>query len=500
MLSPQSEINECEREGALQRLGIEAAFSNTTAALTTGAILAAFALHLGANNFTIGLLAAIPFLTQIAQLPAIWLIERYRARKRIAVISSVIGRSMLGVMALLPFAEGLALPGLFATTLILCLMGAIGGCAWNAWMRDLTPDERMGRVFARRTLYATVTLMIAGLAAGIGLQFSGSDAERLDLTFSILYLAGCISGMISAAIAARLPEPRMSNRVENRIRLWKIVRAPLANRNFRQLMIFICWWQFAVNLATPFFTVFFINSLGYGMGFVMVLTIVSQIANALMLGNWGRLTDRFNNRSVLMVSAPVYIFCIVAMIGASQFAYTDGRDAWLIALHILMGSSLGGTTLAMTNIALKLSPRGESTAYIATSGLASSVAAGSAPIIGGLLADFFAVRQLAVSVNWTNPDATFALFALELNHWDFFFLLSGIVGLIALHRLSSVEEAGDIEQKQMVRQIFAQTRSSINNLSTVPGLRALTEIPESIFRDAKVHARWLRIKQSAGVE
>jgi MFS family permease len=498
MLSPKAHISEAERDKALQRLGIEAAFSNTTAALTTGAILAAFALHLGANNFTIGVLAAIPFLTQIAQLPTILLIERLRARKKIAVLSSIIGRTMLGLMALLPFAGAYALAGLFTTTLILCIMGAVGGCAWNAWLRDLTPDDRMGRVFARRTVYATVTLMIAGLAAGVGLQLSGDDNQQRNLTFSALYLVGCVSGMISAAIAARLPEPQMPVLGDRAVRLWSIVRAPLANQNFRKLIIFICWWQFAVNLATPFFTVFLVNSLGYGMGFVMLLTIISQLANALTLSNWGRLTDRFNNRSVLLVSAPTYIFCIVAMIGASQIAHADGRSAWLIGLHLLMGASLGGTTLAMTNIALKLSPRGESTAYIATSGLLSALAAGSAPIIGGLVADFFAVRQLAVSVSWTNPDATFALLELNLNHWDFFFLLSGLVGLIALHRLSSVEEAGDIEQKQMVRQIFAQTRSSINNLSTVPGLRALTEIPESIFRDAKIRTRWLRMRQAAG--
>ena len=498
MLSPQSHVTDVERDRALQRLGIEAAFANTTAALTTGAILAAFALHLEANNFTIGLLAAIPFLAQIAQLPTIFLIEKTRARKKIAVVSSVVGRAMLGIMALLPFAGAYALPGLFVTALILCIMGAVGGCAWNAWLRDLTPDDRMGRVFARRTIYATVTLMIAGLAAGIGLQFSGNDMQQRSLTFSGLYFVGCVSGLISAGIAARLPEPQMPVRSENDVSLWSIVRAPLGNQNFRKLIIFICWWQFAVNLATPFFTVFLISSLGYGMGFVMLLTIVSQLANALTLSNWGRLTDRFNNRSVLMVSAPTYIFCIVAMIGASQFAQTDSRSAWLIGLHVLMGASLGGTTLAMTNMALKLSPRGESTAYIATSGLLSSMAAGSAPIIGGLVADFFAVRQLAISASWSDPDGTFALLSLNLNHWDFFFLVSGIVGIFALHRLSGVEEAGDIEQKQMLQQIFAQTRSSINNLSTVPGLRALTEIPESIIRDAKIRTRWLRMRQAAG--
>src|SRR3546814_10169881 len=82
MLSPQATIEPAELETGLKRLVIEALFSNTTAALTTGVVLTAFALHLGANNATIGLLAAIPFPTQLAQIPAIALVERLPSEER----------------------------------------------------------------------------------------------------------------------------------------------------------------------------------------------------------------------------------------------------------------------------------------------------------------------------------------------------------------------------------------------------------------------------------
>ena len=64
-LAPQLVVDEQEREAGLRRLIYEAAFSNAGAALTTGVILTAYALHLGANNFAIGLLAAIPFLAEV---------------------------------------------------------------------------------------------------------------------------------------------------------------------------------------------------------------------------------------------------------------------------------------------------------------------------------------------------------------------------------------------------------------------------------------------------
>ena len=54
--------------------------------ITTSAILVAFALALGANNFQIGILAAISFVMQIFQMPSIWLVEKLRHRKTMAVI------------------------------------------------------------------------------------------------------------------------------------------------------------------------------------------------------------------------------------------------------------------------------------------------------------------------------------------------------------------------------------------------------------------------------
>src|SRR3546814_17155836 len=99
MLSPQATIEPAELETGLKRLVIEALFSNTTAALTTGVVLTAFALHLGANNATTGLLAAIPSLTPLAQISAIALVERLRERNRIADLSSAFGRMMHGGMA-----------------------------------------------------------------------------------------------------------------------------------------------------------------------------------------------------------------------------------------------------------------------------------------------------------------------------------------------------------------------------------------------------------------
>jgi hypothetical protein len=112
-LAPQPQVDEKDCEAGLRRLQFEAAYSSATTALTSGVILTAFALHLGASNIVVGLLASAPFLSQLLQAPAVLLVERLRERKRIAVVSSIVGRSMLLLMAAAAF-----LPTATALTLV----------------------------------------------------------------------------------------------------------------------------------------------------------------------------------------------------------------------------------------------------------------------------------------------------------------------------------------------------------------------------------------------
>lgn len=493
-LAPQEAVSEVEQERGLKLLVIEAAFSSGTVALTSGVILTAFALHLGASNLWVGVLASAPFLTQLLQVPAILLVERLRTRKRIAVLTSIAGRLMLPIMAACAFFSGPGALLVFLLALyILCGLSAFGACAWNAWLRDLAPENRLGNVFARRTAWSSGISLVAGLAAAFILEQTPEGSQARSLAFAGMLVAGCLSGLVSARIVSRMPEPVMPPPGE-RLSLKELLRAPLSDQNFVRLMVFVTSWQFAVNFATPFFTVFIVRKLGFDVSLVMVLSALSQLANLLALRSWGRLSDRFSNKSVLLVAAPAYIFGIVAMIVASQ---TDSRSfviAWLGALHLLMGASVAGVTLASTNIALKLSPKGSATAYVATNALATATAAGLAPIIGGMMADFFAQRKLELLVRWSSPDGR-VVFPLGLSHWDFYFLISGIIGLYAVHRLSLVREAGEIERADMIGEVMAETRRTMRNISSVAGLRAATELPVSLIREARLGFRLIRAQR-----
>jgi len=58
---------------------------------------------------------------------------------------------------------------------------------------------------------------------------------------------------------------------------------PFKDNNFKNLLIFLGSWNFAVNLAAPFFTVYMLKRLQLGISLVIALTVLSQVMNLIFL-------------------------------------------------------------------------------------------------------------------------------------------------------------------------------------------------------------------------
>lgn len=462
-------------ERGLRRLMLDASFATIVGTLNSGVVLVAYALYLGATPGVIGLLAAVPFLTQLLQAPAVLLLERIRRRRLVAIASLLLARLALPLMAVLVFFDNraIALSLLVIGETIHCAFNAVAGCAWNSWIRDLVPEERLGRFFARRTIWATAIGVLGTAVAAGALELAGSGGDQ-RLVFFLLYIGGFIAGAISTWQLALVPEPEMATGPALRS-FGELFRQPLRDRNFVRLIRFLASWQFAANLAVPFFAIFFIQQLGYSPGFVLLLSIVSQLSNLVLLRQWGALTDRFANKTVLAFAAPLFILCIAAMALAAEMSGTT-RTVYLIVLHVLMGMTSAGVTLASSTVILKLAPRGSSHVYVATAALVSAAAAGSAPLLGGALAEFFRARELVIAVGWNAPSGLSAL-QLSFGWWQLFFLISAAIGLYALHRLSFVEERGDVPPREMLNHVLNTARRSVRNASTIAGLRAAVAFP-----------------------
>jgi MFS family permease len=474
LLGPKDRIDESDVQGGLQALLYDGVCSQVMGAFTGGAFLVAFALLLGASNSVIGLLAAVGPLTQILQIPAIFLVDRTGLRKALVVLSSFLSRLFWLVVAALPW---IVPSEQRATVLLICLflyfgLGTISGCAFNSWMRDFIPQNIMGSYFGKRLAIATATGAVLTLVAGFGIEVGKRVLADAHLPYSILFVLGSAAGLIGVYFLARIPEPRMAPHVPQG--LFKVLAEPFREYGFRRLLMFLGSWNFAVNLAAPFFVVYMVTRLNMSLGFVLSLSVLSQIINVVFFRIWGRLADRFSNKSVLAVSGWMFILSIFMWPFLTMPEKHILTIPLLVAIHLLAGVSTAGINLCAGNIALKAAPQGKATAYLAANALVNGIAASLAPILAGLAADGFARQELALSLRWTSSEAAdtvFDLSALSLRGLDFLFMIAVLFGVYAMHRLLAVREEGEVEEKVVLSELYGEVRKAVRHVSNVAGLR-----------------------------
>lgn len=481
--SDKEHLSEQEVQAGLQGVLKDGLCTQTMLTLTGGAFLVDFALLLGASNLLIGVLAAIPFLAQLVQVPTIYLVEKFRARRAICVLTSGLGRIFLLLTAAIPFfvSGATAVAALTLGLLLYAVFGAISGCSWNSWMRDLIPQERLGVFFAKRMALMAAFGVALNLASGFYVEwFEQAVAAPKAYGYAALFLAGAAAGLLGVYVISRIPEPRMPL-PEKHDTFFQLLQPPFQDKNFRRLIMFQSAWNFAINLAAPFFTVYMLTMLELDMRLIITLQVVSQMMNFIFFHLWGKISDRYSNKSVLGVSGPLYIICIFIF----TFTTLPGKYALtmplLLVIHVLIGIATAGVTLATGNIGLKLAPKGQATAYLAANSLVNSVAAGIAPIIGGNFVDLFSGYALSWTLKWQSPSGVITFETLDLQHWDFFFILACLFGLYAMHRLAKVKEVGEVEEEIVILELIAEARRFMLSLSTLAGLRSALLFPFSLL-------------------
>ncbi len=453
----------------------DAAWASLAGSLYGGVILVGFALSLGAGPLVIGLLAAIPFMAQASQLPAIVLVERIRQRRKIALTAVTLARVFILSLALIPYFafKDWQIPYLIVAEALIAILGSVGGCALNSWLHQLLAEEVLGAFFARRLFWGTTFACIGSLVAGVAVDW-WPFADPMG-AYSATFAFAALAGFLSCWFLARVHEPQMAA-AENPARMITEIRILFADVNFRRLLVFMASWNVASNIALPFLAVYLIQQLHYSLSVVTTLWVSSQIANALTIYLWGKLSDKFSNKAVLEVALPAYFMCVVGFVFSQLPGNAPVTLVLLYGLHIVMGAAAGGISLATGNLGLKLAPQGKGTAYLAAISLVGALAGGIAPIVGGALAEWLKAYELSFVVRWVSPHKTTELTMLAFAHWEFIFAISATLGLYVLHALSRIDEGAEVSERVVMQHFALEAVRTVNHLSSIGGLLGVLSI------------------------
>lgn len=481
-----------ERARGQRAMILEGIFSRAMEGMTGGVVLAGFAIALGATDFEIGLVAAIPFLAQLAHVPTVAYLARFRDRRVPAIAGAVGARLIFFAIATLPF---LSLPvrpiaALVPLLVAYATLATFGGGAWQVWVRELVPRESLGRYFGRRMAVLSAVGLLTVLGAGQFLQRWSGDPR---VAFAFLFALGGALGLVSAALLSRAPS-RPSEAMPSH-GFVTLLRKPFADPNYRRLLVFLGAWGFAANLALPFLSVMLLRTLGFGFGVVTILAAVSQLCNILGLRIWAPLTDRFGSKPILGLAGSVFL------VGMSLWAFfpkgaSTGTLVLAAFVHALLGFALAGLDVASTSVVMKLAREEEAPAYLASASVVKAIAAGAAPLLGGLLATLLADRRFSVRLAWTDPDGEGIVNALSFVGHEYLFLLSVILLLYALHRLLAFTEEGEAPPEQVVRAM----RREVGAVGSIAGMRQFAHAASYLVEAAYRFERSLDVRRALELE
>jgi len=485
---PKTDLSDEERAKGLKLVIWEGIPSLGYTSITTSGLLAAFALILGANNLQIGILAAIPFITQLLQIPGILIIEKLRRRKVMTLVTWTLAQLLWIPIALIPiFIET---PGGAAVSALLFIMAlrftlvAFTNCNWFSWIRDLVPQNILGSVFSRRLALAAGAAAVFGLASSFFIDYWNSHnmgTSAMGYTWALLFGAVFLA-MLSPVMMARIPEPRMLPTPEPKPSLGDMIFSPYRDKNYFQLIRFLFLWSLALNLAVPFFSVYMLQRLELPVSLVIGLNVLSQIFNISFSRAWGRFVDKFGSKVVLSVCASLYLLVIIGWTFTTMPERYSFTIPLLFILHIFAGIAVSGVTLAISTIGIKLAQPGQATSYMAASSLATNLGSGIGPIMGGFLAYFFAQYSMTMDIIFTAPEKVIDFGFIYLEGLDFLFLITFVVGLLTLNTLVTVHEEGEVERDVVIDELMMQTRGLSRNVSPTPGLGFATVFPFNYLR------------------
>lgn len=457
-LQPTEKLTEADVRKGLKLVIYDGLSTEAMTVLTSGAFLVAMALLMGASNFQIGLLASLPTFTNIFQLLSIWLVRRYNNRRGVSVVCSVLARIpllIIGIVAIF-FPEG-SLSLLLSFLFFFYFFGSIAGPSWNSWMKDLVPADTLGTYFSKRSSYMQTLNVILSLALAFLIDHIKAIYPRSELAaYGVMFVLAGIFGLTGTLFLSKTPEPKSQLIKEN---IFKLFRRSLKNKNFRRLLTFNSVWVFALNLATPFFTVFLLQDMKLPLSYIIGLNIISQVCSILTIRIWGRFADRYSNKTIIAICGPLYILCITAWCFVGIYSDLLKNLILLIIIFIVSGISTAGINLSLTNIGLKLAPTEEAIVYLSAKNIITSFFSAIAPLLGGILADYFLQRHLNITAEWGSPNLNKVFRLLQLHQWNFLFAIGAILAFIALEFLVTVKEEGEVEKNVVVRIM----RSSIKN-------------------------------------
>ncbi|HEY9693584.1 MAG TPA: MFS transporter [Oculatellaceae cyanobacterium] len=377
-------------------------FSN----ITGGVLLSNFLLQLGANPMEIGMLCSVPMLVNLLQPLGAFISERTTSRhwyniwifgpSRLLWLILVIGIAFNNWLHIPP--HDLVICTL-AILLVTNVVGALGSANWLTWMAVLVPQKLRGRYFGVRNSAISLTTLLCVPILGVAVSVCPGGTIQ---GYGVILFLGVIIGLISLScqffMADINPKEQAikhsskdtiivsSSGAEEKQKSSLLELTSHLDPNFLKFLLYFGFWAFAVNICTPFFSLYLLDNLKIDVSWVTIYSSLTSAATLVMMIVWGKLADRIGNR-------PVLVF-VGLLVGITPLLWLGlGSDKvsvwfWFPLLHLFMGGTWAAIELCTNNLQMVVAPERHQASYFAIAAAVSGVTGALGTTAGGFLAQY----------------------------------------------------------------------------------------------------------------
>ena len=350
-----------------------------------GTFLSVFMVRLGASDFQVGLITAMPALTgMLFALPIGQFLERQRnivpwySRARFYVLTSYV------LTGLVPFFfKDNAPAAIIVIWAIATIPQTIVNVAFTVVMGGVAGPHRRFWLMSRRWSSLGFTNAMVVFAAG---QFLGHTDGNFPINYQILFIVSWLGGLISLYYSSHITLPdqvpvvrEKQPRVPLRQRLAAASATFRDNPLFSKFIVSQFMFRWGLTFAVPLLPLYWVRTLGLSDGSIGTINTMYNGVLIVAYFTWGRLARKFGIRWVLLVSTAGFALYPLA-------TALTGNVAVLIVFAAVAGFFLAGTDLVIFDVLLGTVPSDHQATYVGLYQTTNNMAMFFAPLVATTMA------------------------------------------------------------------------------------------------------------------
>jgi len=332
-----------------------------------------------------------------------------------------------------------------------------------------------GKFFGTRTMLFGFWTLVVVLGAG-----KLVDHYENSLTvFGALFCLAAASRMMGMYFLMRMKFPASVTERRPQVSPLSTFTEVFRDVNFVRLLLFTGLFGMCLYLGNPFYSVYVLKQLPMTVGDLTTLTTLSTLGGLVSLRAWGRLSDRFGNKPIMLTSALTWLIT-----AAVSWLFSGPRHyGHLYANYFLTGFMMAGfQQLGQFNLMIKMVPAENKAHYISVYFSFTNMLIALGPLLGGVI-----LNGLPADVG--------NLLGQPLTRYHVLIVGSLALCLLSLHLLQTVREPAERPVKELV--LVMKNMREFNPILGAATLAEFMFTPRGLSRLAHFSVRTLRRQTNA---